>query len=315
VSRSEAVRGTQSFVHILRECWYRPSLVAREVLWCWLFGAPFLALLWYEVQHIFAITYGQLVAAGMYEFSLQDPMRAAVIIANMFSVLWPPVLQVVVWLAPVAMLGWSVASGIGRSVVLRHYDPSLPAKRLALVGLQLLRAVALGGSFVLWFAAIHWIANYSLGGEEPNLVVYCGLVICVSLGFFTVWALASWVFSIAPLLVLLEGRGVLASLSRSVRLGPLTGKLVEVNLVMGIVKLALIVLAMVFSATPLPFESVMQGAPLYLWWAFVSLLYLIASDFFQVARLVAFIKFWRLWTLSPTEMVNADLPAIRLDPS
>ena len=35
----------------------------------------------------------------------------------------------------------------------------------------------------------------------------------------------------------------------------LTAKLVEVNLVLGIVKLALIVLAMVFSAIPLPFEA------------------------------------------------------------
>jgi hypothetical protein len=67
--------------------------------------------------------------------------------------------------------------------------------------------------------------------------------------------------------------------------------------VLGIVKLALLVLAMVFSATPLPFESVMQGAPLYLWWGLVTLLYLIASDFFQVARLMAFVQFWRLWSV------------------
>ena len=110
----------------------------------------------------------------------------------------------------------------------------------------------------------------------------------------------SWVFSIAPLLVLLENRGILSSLSRSLRLGSLTSKLVEINVVMGIVKIALIVLAMVFSATPLPFESVMQGAPLYIWWSIVTLLYLAASDFFQVARLVAFIQFWRLWKSSAT---------------
>src|SRR6202012_4539373 len=101
------------------------------------------------------------------------------------------------------------------------------------------------------------------------------------------------VFSIAPLLVLLEDCGIATSLYRSMRLGPLTGKLVEVNLVMGIIKLALIVLAMVFSATPLPFESVMQGAPLYIWWTLVTLMYLVASDFFQVERLMAFVQFWR----------------------
>ena len=39
---------------------------------------------------------------------------------------------------------------------------------------------------------------------------------------------------------------------------------------------------------------VMEGPPLYTWFIFVSVLYLIASDFFQVARLVAFIQFWRV---------------------
>jgi len=72
-----------------------------------------------------------------------------------------------------------------------------------------------------------------------------------------------------------------------------TGKLVEVNLVLGIVRLALIVLAIVFSAIPLPFEADMTGTALTLWWVAVTILYLVASDFFQVARLAAFVQFWR----------------------
>ena len=62
---------------------------------------------------------------------------------------------------------------------------------------------------------------------------------------------------------------------------------------LGIVKLALIVLAMVFSAIPLPFEAQMSGHALYLWWAAVGVWYLAASDFFQVARLAAFVEFWQ----------------------
>jgi hypothetical protein len=73
----------------------------------------------------------------------------------------------------------------------------------------------------------------------------------------------------------------------------LSGKLVEVNLVMGIVRLALIVLAMVFSAVPLPLLPDMTGTPLYLWWALITVLYLVAGDFFQVARLAVFVQFWR----------------------
>jgi hypothetical protein len=292
---NKAVKGTQSFVHMLANCWSRPSLLALEVAWRWLFGAPALLLVYYEGARILSATASQLEATGIEQFSLQDPMRGAVMVADVLAVLKPPVLHAVIWLFPLLAVGWSIASGIGRNLVLRRYDPALPKKPLPLIALQLLRVAGLSGSFAGWFLAIHWAATYALSGGEPNLVLYCALVICLSLGIFTLWALLSWVFSIAPLLVLLENRGIAASLYHSLGPGPLTSKLVEVNLVMGIIKLALIVLAMVFSATPLPFESVMQGPPLYIWWTIVTLLYLAASDFFQVARLVAFIQFWRLW--------------------
>ncbi|HEX3435329.1 MAG TPA: hypothetical protein VHT24_01070 [Pseudacidobacterium sp.] len=294
MTATQQVRGTQSLIHTMSECWSRPSLLALEIAWRWLFGAPALLLLWHEASSIFAATSSQLEATGIFQFSLQDPMRAAVMIADAFAILWPPVLHAALWLVPLSAIGWSIASGIGRNIVLRRLDSGLPKRFIALITLQLVRVIALTGSFISWFLAIRWAANYSLSDVEPNLVLYCALVICLSLGIFTLWALLSWIFSIAPLLVLLEGRSILSSLHRSLRLGPLTSKLVEVNLVMGIVKLALIVLAMVFSATPLPFESVMQGPPLYIWWGLVTLLYLAASDFFQVARLVAFIQFWRV---------------------
>ena len=90
----------------------------------------------------------------------------------------------------------------------------------------------------------------------------------------------------------------------------MTGKLVEINLIMGIIKLALVVLAMVFSAVPLPFASVMEGPPLYAWWAIVSLLYLVASDFFQVVRLVAFIQLWRAYAVPGKAPTTQD--AIRV---
>jgi hypothetical protein len=95
---------------------------------------------------------------------------------------------------------------------------------------------------------------------------------------------------------MLEGKGAVPSLLSSLHQGALTGKLVEVNLVLGIVRLALIVLAMVFSAIPLPFEADMSGTALYLWWAIVTILYLVANDFFQVARLAAFVNFWRTYS-------------------
>ncbi len=293
VGLSMHLRATQSLVQIFSYCWSRPSLLLLEIAWRWLYGAPALALMYYEGARLLASV--PLAPTGVYEFSLQDTDRAVVIIADVWEALTPPLFHLLLWLGPMLGLGWALASGIGRSYALRSYSPELPFRPVTLIVLQSLRVIALGGSFVAWFAAIRWSANTALSGELPNLVLYFALVICISLGIFTFWALVSWVFSVAPLVALLENKSALESLGRSLHLGPLTGKLVEVNLVLGIVKLALVVLAMVFSATPLPFSSVMAGTPLYLWWAGVTLVYLAASDFFQVARLVAFIRFWRVY--------------------
>jgi hypothetical protein len=290
---SARLRGTQSLVHIFGYCWSRPSLLLLELSWRWLYGAPALLLMYYEGGKLLASV--PLAATGVYDFSLQDTDRATVIIANVWEVITPPLFHLLWWIAPLLGLGWALASGIGRSFMLRRYDPALPSRPLALVALQELRVIALGASFVVWFEAIQWSANAALSGAEPNLVLYFALVICISLGIFTFWALVSWVFSVAPLIALLEGESPTACLARSLHLGPLTSKLVEVNLVLGIVKLGLVVLAMVLSATPLPFTSVMVGTPLYLWWAGVTLVYFAAADFFQVARLAAFIRFWRIY--------------------
>jgi len=288
------VRGTQSFVHILHTCWRRPSLLALEVLWRWLFGIPLMALLFWQGSRIYAAIAPQLSGTGIDNASLAQPMSAAISVANLYALLAPPILMALSWIVPAAIIAWAVISGIGRNTVLRRYDPSLPRRWEALIILQLLRILFLTSSVIFWFAAIQWAARTTLGGSEPNLIGYFALIICISLAVFMLWALVSWIFSIAPVLVLLENRGIASSLVRSLRLGPLTGKLVEINFIMGIIKLALVVLAMVWSAIPLPFETVVQGNSLYAWWVVGTILYCIASDFFQVARLAAFIELWRI---------------------
>jgi hypothetical protein len=286
------VRGTQSLLHICAECWKRPGLLGRELVWRWTFGIPAAALLCYLGVHIAAAASPDL--SGV---SLSDPMQAGQQIAQAAAAIKPHVERVALWLGPLLAIAWAIASGLGRTAVLRHLDRALHAAPFTLILLQLLRMAALIGVWLGWYRAIQWAANVTLSSADPNLVGWSAWVICLSLGIFVLWALLSWIFSIAPLLAMLEGKGVLGSLLSSLRQGALTGKLVEVNLVLGIVRLALIVLAMVFSAIPLPFEADMSGTALYLWWALVTIVYLVAVDFFQVARLAAFVQFWRTYNL------------------
>jgi hypothetical protein len=283
------VRGTQSLLHICVACWKQPILLGRELLWRWAFGLPAAAILYYQATGIAAH-----LAVNPSAISLNDPVEAGQQLAVAAAAIKPEVERVIAWLGPLLAVAWAIASGLGRSALLRRIDPRMRPAPFTLIVLQLLRMVALVAVCLGWYRALHWAADLTLDSATPNLVAWSAWVICLSLGIFVLWALLSWIFSIAPLLAMLEGLGVFPSLVHSLRLGPLRSKLVEVNLVLGVVRLALIVLAMVFSAIPLPFTADMSGTPLYLWWAFVTMLYLVASDFFQVARLAAFVDFWRV---------------------
>ncbi|MGO8719404.1 MAG: hypothetical protein ACLQMO_09330 [Acidobacteriaceae bacterium] len=290
------IRGTQSFLRTIAECWKKPSLLGLELLWRWGFGIPALAILGWEAFKILSSV--SLAQTGIAQFSLIDTVTAAQILSATADVLLPPIREVARWLLPVLAVSWALASGFGRSLVLRRYDPTLRFAPWLMVGLQFLRIVVLGSSVALWFVCLHWAAWSSLGGTSPDLVFYFIKAIALSFAIFFFWALVSWVFSIAPLLALLEGTGMRASLRNSLRFGQgslrgLRSKLVEINLVLGIVKAALMVLAMVFCATPVPFKEEINGTSLYVWWALVTVWYCVASDFFQVARIIGFMELWR----------------------
>ena len=280
-------------MHICADCWKHPSLLGWELLWRWGYAIPAVAILYHEGTSIAAnVSLSQQSLSGL---SLSDPLGAGQQLTAAAAALTPLVAQAALWLGPLLAVAWAVASGLGRSAVLRRLDPALRPAPFTLILLQLLRIATLAAVCVGWYRAIGWAANTTLSGAAPNLVAWSAWVIFLSFGVFVFWALLGWIFSIAPLLAMLQGTGVFRSLANSLRLGALTSKLVEVNLVLGIVRLALMVLALVFSAIPLPFEADMTGMALHAWWVLVTLLYLVASDFFQVARFAAFIQFWRLY--------------------
>ena len=296
-SHQAPLRGTQSLVHILGACVRHPQLLAIELAWRWAFGIPALLILFYQGTLMLSRT--PLPPGGISNLSLADPNTAALVAANYSAAILPPIERLAWWLGPVLAVGWAFSSGIGRSLLLRRMVAGSSPEPGTLIGLQALRIGALAGTGVAWFLAVHAIAHATLAGSSlsedgaPNVLGYFAAVITLSLALFTLWALASWIFSIAPLIAVLEKRSLASSLMRSLHLGRLTPKLVEVNFVLGIVKMALIVLLMVFCATPLPFESIANGTPLYVYWGLLTVLYMAASDFFQVARLAAFIDFWK----------------------
>ncbi len=303
VRASGDVRGTQSFVHVMAAVWRRPSLIALEVLWRWVFGLGALWLLATQGWHVWlAATQGSANAAvvNLDHFTIMDPIAASERLAEVFAQLLPPALDVARWLVPLLLAAWVMISAIGRTEVLRRMDPALAARRATLMALGTVRVLFLAATFALWLWMLRWCGGVAVTGpaargEEPKLVAYFALVIVGTLLIFVAWAMVSWVLSIAPLLAVLRGLGAWESLRAATELGRLRGKLIEINLVMGIVKIALVVLAMVFSATPLPFQAFTTQGFLWVWWAVVTVLYLVASDFFHVVRLAACLALCRAY--------------------
>ncbi len=299
------VRATQSFVHTLSSCRRRPALTAIEVAWRWVYGIPAVALIGWQLDKVLlAATGGTMDPAriGLDKPFLNDPvgvfsaapMEAAAKISGAVGQLLPGLLAAAHWLLPLLVAAWIVVSAVGRTLLLRRADGALRVRVATLIALHAVRVAALGVVLCAWIGLLHWSAKVAIAGElaagrEPDLILYCALVIVSTLALFTAWAFASWLFFVAPLLAMPRDLGAGQSLLAAARLGPVRGRLIEVNLVAGIIKIALIVLAMVFSATPLPFETVTTNEFLAFWWAGIGVLYLLWSDFFHVVQLVAYL--------------------------
>lgn len=286
----------------MNSCWKRPSLTALEVAWRWVFGVPAAVLIWFEAMRV--VRDSAVDFQVLQRISLANPEGAAAILTQVWDALRPGAVRAAEWLVPLLLVVWVLVSAVGRTVVLRRADPSLRGRPGTLVVLQGIRVVALGGSFIVWFLLVQWAGRVAIAapvaaGGEPDTVLYSALVIVASLGLFTLWAVASWALSVAPLVAMLRGTGPVASLAGAFRVGAMRGKLVEINLVMGIVKIALIVLAMVASASPLPFQSVESAGFLTWWYIGVTVVYLVASDFFHVVRLLAYLGMWRVYESPP----------------
>ncbi len=279
----------------------RPTLVAIEITWRWLFGIPFLLVCLRQAQSILSVLTPE--SAGLTSIDTQNPWVAVTQLANAWTRYQPHVAGLLSWLVPPAILAWVIASGIGRNVLLMRIEPGTRFRPMSMIVLQAVWLAVWSLVMSGWFLSMRWAATvHIVTGGEPDLIGFAIWTIFLSLSFFTLWALVSWPFAIAPVLMLKESRSATSTLSASLQLGrDFTGKLMETNLVMGIVKLALIVLAMVFSAAPLPFSDQLGPEALHAVYAASLLFYIAASDYFHVIRLKGYVEFWRTFRSAPAD--------------
>ena len=302
------LRGTQSFVSVMAQVWKRPGLAAIELLWRWIVGVPLLLLAWHAGSR--ALLHVPFDLAALEAMTVFKPSAAVATMTHQLAVTLPPLLPIAHWLLPLALVAWTIASTLGRTAIWRRLDPGMRERYLIAGILGLARTLLLVATYAVWVWGLVAAARYAVtgpaaGGAEPNLVLYVALIVALTLLLFMFWSLTTWVLDAAPLFAMSSGRGLGASLRRALQTPHLASKLIEINLVMGIVKLALLVLAMVFSACPLPFASVETTGFLLMWWSFVGVVFLVFLDLFHVIRRAAYLALFRAIV---TSAPDADHP-------
>ncbi|MDE3199601.1 MAG: hypothetical protein KGN79_01670 [Acidobacteriota bacterium] len=295
VATTPPVRGTQTMVDQMGWVWKRPLLSLLEIAWRWTIGIPFLLLAQMQMNHVFSVL--PLELSGWNEVNGQNPWVAVRQIDLIVDKYEPIVYSAYHWLLPLAVLAWIVFSGIGRALVLKAMEPGAKFRPIPVIVAQAVWVAQLTVMLWFWFRVMQWVAlTHIQQPVEPELVGFAQWLIFFSLGVFSLWAIISWPAAVAPVLVLKEGRGVFSALVASLKLGKkFTNQLLEIGLVMGIVKLALIVLTMVFSAAPLPFSDQLGPEALHVVTMGALVFFLVASDYFHVVRLKAMVEFWRTY--------------------
>ncbi len=284
--------------------WGRPLLAGLEIAWRWLPGI-LLAICVVALRGAFGMDVHvrpQLASdfAAVQAATVFQPVAAVHTIVVAWNDIIAPLWPVLRWLLPAVFVVWNVLAALGRTRVLRRFDPELARRRGTLFVLGLLRSLLLVGAWGVWFEIVLWAVRSTITGpashgQQPNIVALAALWICGTLVLYVAWGIFSWFLYLAPLVAMLRNVGPVAALSVAIRAGSVRGKLIEINLVMHIVKLALIVLAMVLSASPLAFQTVATQAFFALWWAMAVLLYFAASDYFHVVRAAAYLRLWRAY--------------------
>lgn len=292
---SVPVRGAQSFVGVMAEVWKRPLLTAFEVSWRWLFWAIFLGAVarrwWPQISPVVAAVQANGLSSVGYLRSTYISISAQ----TGGNVLRPFYLQCIG-----AVLVWIVLSAWAKGKLLQKLYPRAGVAFAGLGAMSALRVVCMLTVLALWIKSLaaltqSMVLTPQATGREPALVPYAALVICGTLLLFVLWMAGSYVFQLAPIDAVARHEGPWRSLRLGLRGGILRGKLIEINLVMGIVKIALLVLALVFSACPLPFSNVETQRFLTCWWIGVGIWYALASDYMHVVRTVAFLRLWQVY--------------------
>jgi hypothetical protein len=319
MSRSQAVRSGFSVV------FRRPALFAAELAWRWTFGTAALLLTAYSILLFLAST--PVSDRDLFGLSGIIPGTARAALAHIFSGSGPMIVRLLAALTIGLGLLWWLASAFGRAAVLQvlgeQRERSATATLVVLLQLNLLRMIisilailAIIGCIVLAsHAAITQAGADQIRDARADLSASYFVLILLAFAVGWLWSTLNWYLSVAPLIALQTGRGMLDSLIKT------SGLVLRrfrqffwVGLVFGVLRL---LFAGVFLSFALSVFAVLAqfAAGLATTGVFLCLLvYFAGADFLAIARLAAYARILEWDSESPrVNATDQGAPVVGLD--
>jgi hypothetical protein len=273
-----------------------PALMPLELLWRWSFGLGLLALLFFAYAHLRQAVL--LSDADQAAFSSQDTLAMATAVSGLIASSQPLLLRIFVQIFSVAAVLWIAAAALGRGLLTR-----ILVRRFALdYGLKIASDAPRWTSFavlkfsrvlMLLILLIGYLGGVLLGGlvnpAERN-VLTDALMLMASLAVSSVvWSYVNWVLSLAPIFVVRDGLRPLDSVAAAMGFirrnhSRLTAIALWNSTLRG---LAATVITLAGVATATRWRALPAGAITAVL-ALETLVYLVGSNFFLLARLAAY---------------------------
>lgn len=273
-----------------------PALFSMELLWRWSFGLGLLALFFFIYARLSQVVV--LSDADELAFSGQDPFAIAMAAKDLFDQTMPALLRLLEPALCVAAVLWIAAATIGRGIITRIVvrrfaaDYALPIapdapRRSTFAILNLARLLMLL-ILVIGYLGGEMIVGI-VSGPQPN-VLASALIVFTSLAIASMlWSYANWVLSLAPIFVVRDALSPLDAVAAAIAfIGRNRSRLTAIALWNGTLRgvaATLITIAAGFTAA---LRFAMPSWAITVLLAVETLLYLVVSDFFLLARLAAY---------------------------
>ncbi len=291
------------------------ALLPMELLWRWSFGLGLLAVSFFVYSHLRQAVF--LSDADEMALSGQDPYAAAAVAGNLLAGALPSLVSVLKpTLCAVAVL-WVAAATLGRGIVTRlmvrrvaaDYGLTIPPDAPRWSWFAILNAARV---LMLLILVIGYLGGTLIGrfvGELEQSTLASALIVFTSLAAAGVlWSYVNWVLSLAPIFVVRDALPPLDSIEAAIAfLRRNYSRLSSIALWNGTLRGVAAVVVTIAGMFTVGLRSALPPAAITALLVVETLLYLIISDIFLLARLGAYASVaLRELTFSQTQPVPPD---------